>query len=95
MEKGLYKIHSDPVQLSLCRSSLWNDDAAGRLSLVSFIVCQCGHLYRGFSVCVNNLFKQQCFYVDHRSDCFLYGGKKWTIVKKVFCTFSVRRFSLR
>ena len=25
---------------------------------------------------------------------FLYGGKKWTIVKKVFCTFSVRRFSL-
>lgn len=33
---------------------------------------------------------QQCFYVD-----LLYGGKKWTIVKKVFYTFSVQRFSLR
>lgn len=49
-----------------------------------FHCLQCSHLYRGFSVCVNNLFKQQCFYVDHRSDCFLYGGKKWTIVKRYF-----------
>lgn len=48
MEKGLYKIHFDPVQLSLCRSSLWNDDAAGRLSLVSFIICQCGHYTGAF-----------------------------------------------
>ena len=52
-------------------------------------------IYTGaFQFVLITFLSKQCFYVDHRSDCFLYGGKKWTIVKKVFCIFSVRRFSL-
>ena len=94
MEKGLYKIHSDTVQLSLCRSSLWNDDAAGFPWYLSLFASAAIYTGAFQFVLITFLSSSASMWIIGVT-AFLYGGKKWTIVKKVFCTFSVRRFSLR